>query len=138
MICVHNYKIFPGVISPYPQRGRGDSSMRLYLGQLAFFFWLYESARLNGQIRNCCRRRSVVRCPSRGHISKTKQDRPHHSYYGSLLGSRYRRVCCRTQIIPRTPHRYILVSNAKHVQILIGSPVRLWCQTVSAAVGNCC
>jgi len=62
--------------------------MRLYLGQLAFFSG-YESARLNGQIRNCCRRRSVVRCPSRGHISKTKQDRPHHSYYGSLLGSRY-------------------------------------------------
>ena len=33
-------------------------------------------ARLDGQIWDGCRRRSVVRCPSRGHISKTKQDRP--------------------------------------------------------------
>ena len=32
---------------------------------------------LNGQICVDCRRRSVsIRCPSRGHISKTKQGRP--------------------------------------------------------------
>ena len=39
-----------------------------------------------------------VRCPSRGHISKTNQDRP--SYYGTLIGRRHRWFCCRIQIFP--------------------------------------
>ena len=33
-------------------------------------------ASLNGEICDGCRRQSVVRCPSRGHIWKTRQDRP--------------------------------------------------------------
>ena len=47
-----------------------------------------------------------VRCPFRGHISKTKQDRL--SYYGTLTGSWHQWFCCNIHILQQIPSRITL------------------------------